>query len=547
MQIVSLKLFPCKSYNEVYRRSYSTSVTQDGINKLDEATQGGKVFSPSAISSIATEFIAPSAATSGEVAIENGWVTERYRFVMEVIDEHGMSGASRSIYVGHTDHLQEAVSHNGHIDPNLKFKVNSVYTTKTQGVLRNGVPSNRTLNVGNSQVIYGGNDFAQVAKTGIIDMYSMRPINVFRNQTVLDIYDRYNVPEVATVDTTGSLVGSAALNNRRNNNPATYLYDTLNAYRNGAHAVRETSGDMSTLSDESSYHVKEQEILHDHFFEEMHKQAMRNIRTNGEFTWNALMILCPYIDDITQVFDNTQMSFIANKTGMGQTHWDKGNTYPWGGADNETVAAALVCTVVPSIMLDNLIGDLRVSFTNETADGQIGIQIENGHPIAQGLDTTTLFQRVIDRIKAEVLTKVSCNGQFGFNLLVDSNVYGDTMCTLQLNGGEMRTYVMPTFADNQASPVLTTDKRHFSKVVNDVYSIGSTLFDGQMVELGASSLDLGGHTKYIQPGYNNFPDYGTLNNLQQAPQFVDQYGSAMQTQPQQPTQSTQEQSKIKFW
>lgn len=44
-----------------------------------------------------------------------------------------------------------------------------------------------------------------------------------------------------------------------------------------------------------------------------------------------------------------------------------------------------------------------------------------------------------------------------------------------INGGEYRSYVMPTFADNVAAPVITHNKANYDKVVNDVYSLGNTL------------------------------------------------------------------------
>ena len=57
MQILSLSLFASAPLNDVYRRPYTTIVTQDGMNALDNVTQGGRHVTQLAIAKVANQFI----------------------------------------------------------------------------------------------------------------------------------------------------------------------------------------------------------------------------------------------------------------------------------------------------------------------------------------------------------------------------------------------------------------------------------------------------------------------------------------------------------
>ena len=51
------------------------------------------------------------------------------------------------------------------------------------------------------------------------------------------------------------------------------------------------------------------------------------------------------------------------------------------------------------------------------------------------------------------------------------------MVNISLNGGVAVPYVMPTFADNLASPVLTNDIQRYNSVTNDIYNVAQQLLD----------------------------------------------------------------------
>ena len=107
-------------------------------------------------------------------------------------------------------------------------------------------------------------------------------------------------------------------------------------------------------------------------------------------------------------------------------------------------------------MLDNLVADARFLITNDTVTGEVVHQKYSCNPINNSLDRDALLERVIERVKLELIPSISMQNSFKFTVLIDCSIYGDTMVNISLNGGVAVPYVMPTFADNLASPVLTT-------------------------------------------------------------------------------------------
>lgn len=484
MQVLSLYLYPTYGYKDVYRRSYKSHVTHDGLNALDQATRGGTQLSPTAVAGVATQLLGISPEVDQQAAIINGWGTERFYFVLKMLETSSLGTNNVVFYVGHTDRAYDAVSANGLVAPDLQFFVNAMHRTTEQHVNIGGSPHAKTLSKGSSQIIYGNSGLAQLDRYGVMDMWKMRPSEIFHTQNQLNKLNDSGVLPSNYVDTTGSMISGAALSNRRNNTPGSFLYDTLKAYQGGLHAAIDNQADTGFLADEALFLTRDEEVYQDAFFFNM-QRIVHQMNERGQFSWRDLCTLSPYVDSVTTVFDNVeaskarmQGSINAGFDGQLLTNqWHAGNTASWHSADIETVSAALLVNAVPTIMLENLIGDIRIAFTNMSGNGMDVPTIYNSKALAQGIDAIMMTNRVIDRITRELLPKISMQNQFAYTLLIDSSVVGDTMVTININNNGERTYVMPTFADNSTSPVITTSKDHFDQFTNDVFNIGSQLFD----------------------------------------------------------------------
>lgn len=465
MEIISLNLFACKGYQDLYRRSYKAVNNGQTMMLLDNATRGGQALTQTALAGVASQVIAPSAEVEGVANIINGWGTNRYRFIMEVIEYEFTGAKHKAYYVGYTDYCDGATvtlaGNQIRLDPQLQFHITSSHRIKLQNVFVNGQQGVRPIQDSSTQLIF--NQGVADIFTGNNMNYLMRPTDIFNSQSTADSMRRLGILPNSTIDTTGSLATQGNQSNYRNNNPTSYLFDTFKAYQNGYDAVREYGLDDTQFAKEAKAYLKDGEIFYDPFFSRM-ADVTREIRLRGYFAWNELLKIAPHIDNITQIWNDTS-----------NNHWHAGNTANWNSALMETVIASLIVNSLPPIMLDNLSADIRFSMHNLTVDGSIAVQVQNYLPISNELDSSQLLNRVLERCKLELAPILSANNQRAFNILVDATVFGDVFVSVSIDSQPAINYVQPAFADNMVSPVLTNNLNTYNQFTHDIYHIGSQL------------------------------------------------------------------------
>lgn len=485
MIIRKLILFATQGLHDVHRRSYKTTITNEAVNAIDEATQGGKSISQHAIAQVATNIIAPSAESEGVANIVNGWNTPRFRFMMEVEEGHVGGVTNLAYYIGHTDHSEATTRLAGNriaIDPLLQFFVDSIHRLKSQQITVNGDMQQRQVPDQFSQVLYGRNTIANLHNGGM-DEFKIRPIDVFRKQDVIHALESggYMPQDSPIINTSGSMLMGAELSTRRNNAPGTYVFDMLNSY-NQAASIRNTyGGDDHTMITEAIKMSMDSgsEVYQDPFFNIM-RDFEQSITYRGQFSWGNLLSVAPYIDDVTQVITPTEKMMMRQAetyNPMYSNVWGAHNTSSWQSSDIETVAATLLANAIPTIMLENMVASIRFTMTNHSENGQVVYQLDAAHPLSERLSIVGLVNRVLERIKMELIPMVSQQNSLGFRLMVDSSVFGETAIHIAITAPEYRTYIMPTFADNSASPVLTRSQERYEQVTNDIFSLGNMLFN----------------------------------------------------------------------
>lgn len=483
MQLLGLSLFASKGLNDVHRRAYNTTVTGESLNALEIATEGGRNLSQHAISQVAASIIRPSAESEGVAGIVNGWQNPRFRFILKMKETESNGTSNIAYYIGYTDYSEGSYTTGAgghvHIDPQLQFHVTSVHRVRDMlGIVNGNFQTAKVTNRGAHQLLFGYD--ASTLQNNAKTTYLMRPSDVFSSQDTYSAMQRYGLigPDIVVEDNTTNLVGGGNQSSRQNNAPGTYLFNTLKAYSYATAATEGFGDDVISFTREATAHTKDGTLFYDPFFSAMSSFNM-NIRTRGQFAYNELARAYTYVDDVTTLYQpNDLQRMMANRTGHAQNFlWDNTNTEGWQGSNMETVSAALLANAVPSIMLDNLGADARFSLTNMTTDGTIARQLFNFTPIDQCLDAPTMFNRTLDRIEQELIPTISMNNAIQFYILIDTSIYGDTMVTISLNGGPQVPYVMPTFADNVASPILTNDHRRFAAVTHDIFSVAQSLLD----------------------------------------------------------------------
>lgn len=487
MQILTLQLFECRPLNNVYNRPYKTIVDNESLNALDAATHGGKTINFNNISSVAGRIIQPSAEVESVAAIAGGWGISRYRFVLEALESDFAGSQVITYYIGHTDRADDAVSAGGYIDNTLCFHVNSKQTIQIgqrRGADMTVLPHLKTTAAEQFLFKSTPNTVGNAILNGL-DNFKIRPSDLFLAKDVQVKLASY--ADVPVVDSTSTLLSGGALSARRNNTASSYLYDTLKAYDTAVSTEYSYGGDETNIYREAAGYCKDGNIFVDNLMSFM-ENSVRAIRTNGVFTWHDLKMVCPYIDDVTTVgklgdYANMRNRY-AQQTGVSEFSnvWDNTNTANWNGSDAVTIAATILANSVPTIMLENLCVDLRCHITNHTIDGSYAFTLYNVRAIREGINTSALYERIINRIEFELLPTITNYGIFSIDILIDSSVYGDTMINIGLNGEPPIPYVMPTFADNVASPIITQSSKHYNRIAHDMLYVSEHLINNRNIQ-----------------------------------------------------------------
>ena len=467
MRILDLTLIAVGTYNPLHRRSYKVHVDGVNMNKLHQVTNDGTNITYHQIAQVAPDIIRPSAEASSAINIVNGWGEERYRFVLHTVEKELGGSTEECYYIGYTDRARDSVSMGGHIDPTLQFHVTSSQRFTTRRVMSNiGGPHHSLANDTATQFLYGSGSISSLGNS-YESYHCLRPYEVFRNQTMANHWRNMGIMDSNTIDTTGSLSVHGAKSQRRNNVSGSYLYDFLKAFKSGVDVSRERGEgyDIGTISEEASGVSMENDIYSDQFLSQITLYA-QNAIIRGQFSFTDLNKLCPYIDQVTTVVKHSPFELSEG--------WSSANTCHWHGSDNATIAATMIVNALPTIMLETLVSMTRFTITNMTADGSIAYAHEKLKMMNDSLDIG-LAERMMQRLILEVINHISQQGLIPFNILIESSIYGDTLVNISLNGQPHVPYVMPSFADNMASPVIMENNQAYAQNIDSLFAVGDNL------------------------------------------------------------------------
>ena len=119
MNVVKLIIQKTGTFNEQYRRPYSTNLTANVEQNILNSVNGRQNIKASTVAGAAMDFIAPSATPETNVPIANGWGTPRLRFLLEIQHVDHMGVKNNEYVTGYTEHSD--VSMNGLVDPKMTF------------------------------------------------------------------------------------------------------------------------------------------------------------------------------------------------------------------------------------------------------------------------------------------------------------------------------------------------------------------------------------------------------------------------------------------
>lgn len=471
------------TYQEQTIRPFQTHVTPHVIDKLAEATHGGRRLGVAAVDGIASQVIQPAANIEGFVGIPEGWTSRRFRFMMRVVETHPFIPNEKTIriFFGYTDQCD--VSYGNNIDPNMRIYFNSETTIRDK--ISTGVngPVRQAIVQASNQIITP----AKIRNAG----HGQQPNYSFliRPEDVFSIKETDISTQMAAQNVPGGIdqsynynaiagVGQFQLSRRRDTSPTRYIADTLGAMQ---HAVSES--EMLNLGHDyggayNSVHVYGEaaaraantQIGSDVFLAKLRDHL--GYMEKGYVTFQELVNLFPeagMMGTTTHVGLDDGRSIRKISQAQDSSHWN--------GADNTTIAASLLAQVVPAIMMDNFIRTVGFSITNSMMPGQYSFLIHQDvtSSIVSELNMIPYLQEFERRLAVDAINSITRHGQIPFSISMSSDLAGDSIIDISLDGEPIQRYVAPTFTDSLFSPMVSTRQEAVNQVSNDLVYLTSQI------------------------------------------------------------------------
>ncbi|MNK63703.1 hypothetical protein D3C87_829270 [compost metagenome] len=140
------------------------------------------------------------------------------------------------------------------------------------------------------------------------------------------------------------------------------------------------------------------------------------------------------------------------------------------GADMTSIAASTLAQTIPSLMMDTFLRHVSFAVTNGDMPGQYRFEFhgEGVKSIMEGVDMRPYLVEFERRLATDCLNTISMNNQIPFQLSMSSDLAGDSVIDISLQGESIIRFVAPTFTDGLFAPIITRDAAKASKIANDM-------------------------------------------------------------------------------
>ena len=467
ISIANLILQETGTYNTQVSRPYEAVVTGDALDQLGRRIEAASATDPfakingSLVAGMSHNLVSPSASWEKEIIIPNGWNEHRLRFLMEV---HVTNNFGVEIYYfqGYTDHT--GISLQGTIDPDMPFFINSYvlvnrahdYSGLNSGGFRDVVARAEQVIDGRAQVAAPQQGYQ--AGTGAL--YALRPEDLFTG-----VHSNYLTEAMVTYD--GATVLDTRIDHskdimssrRMNGVPSSYLCRVIDNYRQASTLADYGNGqdDIYSRAIQTSYEGSPYDNI---FIRRI--SEIQGVPCSSYFTMNDLA----YID--STVNQRTSYHTLQQTTRLHQVGDTDDN---WKAATLETQLATVLTHAVSALMLSSMLIQVGFVITNMTIDGSYQTQL---FPETQSISNVNNVQHhanFVQRLETEVMPDITMNGQIPVNVIVYSDLYGETEIQISLNGAPHQVYVTPSFCDALMSPVTTVNQNNYNGLISGIEEI----------------------------------------------------------------------------
>ena len=464
IKIARLVLSETGTYSPMYSRPYQTHVDgqtlENLVRRVDDAK--GAQVSGALFAGVASNMVSPSSAPQGEIPIHMGWSERRIRFFMEVHVTASMGSSFIYYFQGYTSHL--GVSHNGNVDPQMQFIINSYIRVNRSEQYGPYGTVTRDIVTESAHIING----AIVNQVPNGDVYGMRPQDIFtgiQSNYLENAYTSYGNGDNSFQDTRVKFTGEAIRSNRINNLPANYVAKIVDGYQTGRQ-LADFGQSNSDIMSRSQGLVHEASAYENVFIRAI--SDMQGVHCSTVFNMNNLINLDPNVEAVT--------NFISlGTTQTAQLH-QAGQTEFWHGSNRETLASTVLSNAVPAIMMELMLSQIHFRSTNHDQGGINTTLIVNAKSLTNA-DMSPNLEAFKRRFEKEVMFDITYGNMELYQVEMIADLFGETRITLSIGNGPLITYTTPSFCDSLLTPIMTMNKDNFYGVVNDFEVLMNQLND----------------------------------------------------------------------
>ena len=426
--------------NGVPIRNFELSLTVDSLqrltNQLTEAGVGsGCAVSPGTINGI----VGLNARPIKEASIPHGWDTQRLKFILIVHND--TNGTHYTHYVqGYSEYYEKSLS--GVIDDNMPFIINSILTTATIRNPLTKLPNTRVFSNYNVITGEGGSGIFENIDTGS-SLELVRPVDVI-NGINMDVQFGGNTNH-RIIDKTSTVGTSPMTTTRKHNDAGAYFTGLVNACTEGLNVNAGTS-DPTAYLQSAVHQLRPDKLVDNAFISKL--MAVTGIIAPTTFTLNTLRLACRLDPNVVILVNNGQLHNSTYNFVQDTVVENMSSGRP------ETGLVTAIINGLTSVMSDNLITALDISFTNVSGIPVIIPGIP--YSLVTGIDVTPKLNNVISYIRQVLMPTITYNNQQIVEVNASVDIIGETTVNISLNGAPHVVYRMPTYADSAYSPVLST-------------------------------------------------------------------------------------------
>jgi len=484
-RIYAESLVFCRAANSIpeYERPFSVQPGIDAEELISETVRERWAFDALQDSLEAANLLRPVAEVNNKdlIRVPGGWGERRLRYSM-ILDLDLPNSSLRYILTGYTD--QDDISHNGLLDPQMRFYINSVQVLKAMS----GGQRKDYRSRGSYQLIaknVPGEDY----RDGPGPLRSLlAPSNVlFQIGSSMSHYQNLHTPS-ALIDSRNSTALGRNLVGRGHALPGRYVADTVNGlvaslkHRDERNARRDASIAPAISEDWQSIYSSAASLATDHGDSMRHcKSELLQIfqqegilASDGSVSFRNLCSIIPNLETLDFPVlrgDDFVLREVSPETA--QVAFTEGDCRDWHGRDIYTVMASMLKSTISALMSESQLRRLTVVLTNQTISGHDEVVVRDAFAMFENLDELSLVEHFIRRVTREVCPVLSEGGLRDYYVAINNELAGNCRISISFDDDPSQNFMGATYMDSLSSPLVTTRPDALNELADEF----SRLFD----------------------------------------------------------------------